>query len=131
MLNGYFKKRRIKRFANKLPRELRRLYGKYEFYTKGQVDRAVKNRFRVGSFGGVAVTDVCYAYAMFCSPEEFERIHDETGEICNYESMREEISETCFSGSSGFSVGDLSTYSSGAFSGDGSSGFSGSDGGGD
>ena len=86
------------------------------------MDTAITRR-KVGNTG-VAVTGSCYAYAMFCSPKEFKRIHDEAGEVCDYNSMRIEISSVVFGNASEFSVSSLyAEASSGFFSGvDGSEG---------
>ena len=109
MFANFFKKRRIKQYARKLPAELTALYGKQPYYSKGQVDRALTRQHLNRSNNGT-ISDNCYAYAMYCSPQEFQRIHDEAGESCNYDEMRTEIAQTCFSSTDSFSFTDVDTY---------------------
>jgi hypothetical protein len=108
MFANFFKKRRIKQYARKLPAELTALYGQQPYYSKGQVDRALtRQRLNRNDSG---ISDNGYAYAMYCSPQEFQRIHDETGESGNYDAMRAEIAQTCFSSTDSFSFTDVDTY---------------------
>ncbi|NOY71934.1 MAG: hypothetical protein GXP14_06090 [Gammaproteobacteria bacterium] len=137
MFQNFFKKRKIKKYAKKLPQDLKENYFYQKYYSKEQVDASLKRR-RLGGRGAVfAVTDNCYAYAMYCSPEEFNEIHEGNGEACDYEAMRSEISDTMFNGASNFSFSTLliasviSEYSSFDGLGGSDSGYSGSDGGGD
>jgi hypothetical protein len=128
MFANFFKKRRIKQYARKLPAELTVLYGQQPYYSKVQVDRALtRQRLNRNASG---ISDNCYAYAMYCSPQEFQRIHDEAGENCNYDTMRAEITETCFSGADDFSFTDVDSYATESSSDSGDSG-SGDSGGGD
>ena len=112
MFQSFFKKRKIKKYAKKLPQDLKENYLYQKHYSKEQVDASLKRKRLIGGGGGVAVTDHCYAYAMFCSPEEFNEIHEGTGEACDYASMRNEISDTMFSGASDFSFSTLLVASS-------------------
>ena len=127
MFQSFFRKRKIKKYAKNLPQDLKENYAYQEHYTKEQVDASLKRKRLVGG-GGVAVTDICYAYAMFCSPEEFNDIHEGTGEICDYESMRSDVSDTLFNSASDFSFSTFLVNSSdtdaSSFSGTGSSSFS-------
>jgi hypothetical protein len=141
MFQSFFNKRKIKKYAKNLPQDLKENYAYQKHYSKEQVDASLKRKRLVGG-GGVAVTDNCYAYAMFCSPEEFNDIHEGTGETCDYESMRSDVSDTIFNSASDFSFStflvnsgdpDASSFSgsgSSSFSDSGDSGYSGSDGGG-
>ena len=134
MLKNFKRRRKIKGFAKKLPSELKKLYGRSEYYSKGQVDRAIRNKFSKFTTGGVVVSDVCYAYAMFCTPKEFKEIHEATGESCDYMELREEVSEVCFENANDFSFSDLDSLSSNDssfFSGGDSGGFGDSGGGSD
>jgi hypothetical protein len=36
---------------------------------------------------GLSTVDICYAYAMFCTPTDFAAYHAEIGEHCDYASM--------------------------------------------
>ncbi len=136
MFQKFFKNRKIKKYVMKLPQDLKANYGFQKYYSKAQVDAAIKRK-KIGNNTGVAITDNCYAYAMYCSPEEFKVIHDHAGENCNYESMRDDISSIVFSGAAGFSFSTLLVESSisdfggvGGLGGGGSSSFGGGDGGG-
>jgi len=70
----------------------------------------------MGNSGGIVVTDNCYAYAMYCSPEELKDIHDKAGEVCDYGEMRGEVSDTLFNGVSDFSYSSLLVESSNSVS---------------
>src|SRR4030095_617662 len=39
---------------------------------------------------GLSLSDLCYAYAMFCTPGDFAAHHAETGEHCDYAAMHAE-----------------------------------------
>lgn len=106
MFKEFFKKQKIKKYAKKLPQDLKENYAYQKHYSKEQVDAALKRKRLVGG-GGIAVTDNCYAYAMYCSSKEFNDIHENLAETCNYESMRGEISNTVFNNSEDFSFSTL------------------------
>ncbi|MGB1238475.1 MAG: DUF6559 family protein [Pseudomonadales bacterium] len=92
MLAGFFRRRRIKKLARKLPLVLKKDIGKRKYYSQQQVDQVLrKKRFsrRDNSAAGN-----CPAYAMYCSPSEFERIHREAGEHCDFSELRAEIATT-------------------------------------
>lgn len=145
MFESYFKKRKIRKYARKLPYDLKLMYGYKEYYAKAEVDAAIKRK-KIDNNAGVVIGDSCYAYAMYCSPEEFKAIHDEAGENCDYGAMRSEISHTLFNGQYDFTFTTLladstssstnSTSDSGnssfgsGFGGSDSGGFGGGDGGG-
>lgn len=120
MFDTYLKKRNIKNYVKKL-------YGKNQHYTKAKVDKAIRET-------RCSTSDACYAYAIFVSSGEFDRIHRVNGEHCDYDTMRQEICNICFKGESSFSATELvdNAYSeSGFFSGfGGDAGFSGGDAGG-
>lgn len=135
MLQSFLKKRKIKKYARKLPQDLKVEYGYKQYYSKTEVDSVIKRK-KIGNSSGV-VTDNCYAYAMYCSPEEFKEIHDNAGENCDYGAMRSDVSETLFNGASDFSFSTLLVESSnsdpssiGGFGGGDSGGFGGGDSGG-
>jgi len=138
MFQNYFKKRKIKKFATILPPALKSRYGYQEHYTKKQVDTIIKQK-KLSKHVSVTNTPIaggenCYAYAMFCSPEEFQQIHATIGEVYDYHAMRSEVSTTCFGEDVSFSFNTLLTEanlansSGNGFSSDGGSGFN--DGGG-
>lgn len=128
MFQNFFKKRKIKKYARKLPQDLKENYLYQKYYSKEPVDASIKRK-RIGA----AVTDNCYAYAMHCSHKEFDDIHEDTRETCDYEAMRGEISDTMFNGASDFLFSTLLVESANAESSSvvisSDSSFGGSDGG--
>ena len=106
MFERFFRKRKIKKYAKQLPLELKRVYGYKKFYSKVQVDKIIKSK-NIGNGNSISITDYCYAYAMFCSPKEFKDIHSKTGENCDYDSMRVDISNCLFHGAAGFTMATL------------------------
>jgi len=115
MFQSFFRKRKIIKYARKLPPDLKAIYGYQKHYSKSQVDAAIKRK-KIGNSGGASVTDNCYAYAMYCSPKEFKEIHDKAQENCDYDAMRTDISNTLFNGASSFSFSTLLVESSSAVS---------------
>jgi len=115
MFQSFFRKRKIKKYARKLPHDLKTIYGYQKHYSKSQVDAAIKRK-KIGNSGGASVTDNCYAYAMYCSPKEFKEIHDKAQENCDYDVMRTDISNTLFNDVSNFSFSTLLVESSSATS---------------
>lgn len=122
MFANFFKKRRIRQYARKLPDELKALYGQQNHYSKAQVDRALTRKgFRKqDTTASTSTSDYCYAYAMYCSHDEFDRIHAEAGEHCDYGTMRTDISQTCFSSTDDFTFRDVETYAADSSSDSGS-----------
>ena len=55
---------------------------------------------------GLPIADICYAYAMYCTPRDFDSHHAATGEHCDYATM---LAETMSFGT-GSSHGDSSTH---------------------
>ncbi|MDP2635569.1 MULTISPECIES: DUF6559 family protein [Pseudoalteromonas] len=136
MFQGFFKRRKIKKYARSLPLVLKAQYGYKKYYTQAQVDSVIKRK-RIGNHSSTDVIDNCYAYAMYCSPAEFKNIYDSAGESCDYIAMRSDVSDTLFNGVSDFSFATLlaessnsALSSSGSFGG-GDGGTDGGGGGGD
>lgn len=131
MFKHFFKKRRIKKYAKKLPLELKAQYGHKKYYTKGQVDTALKRKrlYRTDESGGNA-----YAYVMYCSKKDYHEIQNHTGCEGDYNAMRIEIADTLFNNTSDFSFSNLyvdaTTPSSSSTFSDSSGGFGGGDSGG-
>jgi hypothetical protein len=67
---------------------------------------------------------------MFMSQKEFEAIHRELGETCDYQVMRQEVAELHFSGDSTFSAPDLMAHADSFGPGDSGSGSGAGDSGG-
>ncbi|ESP91492.1 DUF6559 family protein [Pseudoalteromonas luteoviolacea] len=114
-LAKYKKKRAIRSYILRLGKDLSRRYGKSKTYTAGQVEKTVHDE-------GYNWRHICYAHALYTSMKQFNKWHDERGESCDYNEMREEVSDTFFGG-------DISYIESGSFC-DDSAGGSGGDGGG-
>lgn len=89
---GIRKKRAIKSYINSLGRDLAKRYGKAKEYTPGQVVKTVHDC-------GYNWRHICYAHALYVSHKHFDKWHEEQGENCDYLAMREEISQSHFSGS--------------------------------
>jgi Family of unknown function (DUF6559) len=121
LFENYRKRRAIKKIARKLPPYLRRSYGKSKQYSPGQVRTAMDQT-------GCNVTCIYFGYAMFCSVGDFNQVHADMGEQCDYEAMHQEVADICFSGDTNFGTSDLTSYSSDSGGGLFDSGF---DGGGD
>lgn len=123
-ISNYRRRRNIKKYARKLGPLLKRRYGRSRFYSAKQIRTTVHS-------AGLPVQPICYGYAMFMDREDFDILHRELGETCNYDAMRQEIGEVCFSGNGQFSSSDVVTYGEASHSGgfDGG-GFGSSDGGG-
>ena len=53
---------------------------------------------------------ICYGFALFLDRADFDRVHEERGEVCDYDAMRQDIADTCFSSDATFSTEDALTY---------------------
>ena len=126
MFAHFFKKRKIKKYARLLPRDLKQHYGKQEFYTKGQVDASLKRK-RLARGHGWPVGNHCYCYAMYLNRDEFDAIQQHSSEACDYGSMRLEIGGSLFHGASDFCFDNLLSEANSANVGSGGSGWGGSD----
>ncbi len=105
MLGKFLRKRKIKKFAKKLPLVLQEMYGNQKYYTQAQVDSAIKRKKL--DWNTTSIAYYCYAYAMYCSRDEFNRIHDEAGEKCNYQEMRQDVCDTFSFSSNDFPFSSL------------------------
>ncbi len=113
---NYLKRRAIKKIARKLRLFLRRTYGQSKKYTSGQVRTAVERT-------GCNMAYACFGYAMFCSRDDFNQVHAEMGEPCDYDFMHQEVADVCFRGNTDFETSDLGSFSSGYGNGDVGGGF--------
>ncbi len=113
-----------KAVARKLPRILKKKYGRHKRYSKEQIDTAC---FIVGI--ECAYTD--YAYAMYTSRPVFNKIRQED---TDYDTLRNEIADSYFEGNSGFTIHDAldgASHDGGFFGGSDSIDSGGTDSGGD
>ncbi|MGF1686149.1 hypothetical protein L4C36_05565 [Photobacterium japonica] len=112
MLSAYLKKRKLRRYAKLLTVELKQTVGYRKYYTQAQVDAALKKTRLVKTDASPMVRDH-YAYAMYCSPNEFDRIHAKgTCDACNYDRMRVDIAECVLDGQQDFTTATLTNYAS-------------------
>lgn len=102
--------RAIKKIAKRMPAVLVSSYGYSETYTSGQVGTALEKT-------GCNPDYVDHAYAMFCDESTF---NEASGG--NYESLHQEVADTCFGGNNGFGFSDATSFSSGFGGGDGGGG---------
>lgn len=98
------RRRAIKRYAKKLGPVLKKRYGKSKHYTQGQIQTAVTKR-------RLSHNHISYAYAMYMDKPSFNKLHEELGKECDYDSMRNDIGNLCFSGDSNFTSSDAISYS--------------------
>ncbi|WP_425597825.1 DUF6559 family protein [Vibrio nereis] len=126
MFSGFFKNIKIKRFAKKLPADLKKRYGKKRYYSRLQVDRAIRRQRLRRSNQNLSTNDY-YAYAMYCSPQEFARICRSADVGCDYSQMRRDISQVVFAVQSDFSFTALESESNTGSNCDSGGGLGGSD----
>ena len=81
-----------KNIARKLPRILKKNYGRHKQYTKAQIDRAC-------SSAKIPVAYNQYAHAMYMSRERFR---ENCGDEATYDSLRSEMAESFYDGNTGF-----------------------------
>ena len=93
LVTSFQKKRAIKNYIQRLGKDLAKRYGRGKSYTSGQVVKTVQDE-------NYNWRHICYAHAMYTSFEHFQQWHEEQGEVCNYNSMREEITDNYFGGNS-------------------------------
>jgi hypothetical protein len=126
MLEGARKWIAIRRYAKSLGPELRKRYGRAQYYTPAQVKRVAEER-------RYNMDLLCYALCMYCGRTEFDTYHRATGEPCDYDAMRGEVAERFFGGDASFTALDVVDASSSWSDSGGAadSGSSGDGGGGD
>ena len=101
-----FKRRRaIKSYIKDLPRLLAKDYGRSKTYTPKQVKRTIEH-------AGLPIVDSCFTIAMFSTRSEFDKYHEEIGEICDYQAMRCDVANNHFNGNAGFETSDINSVSS-------------------
>ena len=117
-------KRRAQRsYIQKLGPLMRKRYGRSRYYTVAQVQKTVE-------VSGLNPNYICYGLSEYCSEDDFNTYHQNTGESCDYHEMRSEMATSWSVGHSGGSYCD-SLESQDSFGHDhGGSGHSGDGGGG-
>jgi uncharacterized membrane protein YgcG len=77
----------VQKYVKHVGPELRNRYGNQPKYTPAQVKQTVRA-------SGYSSQDDCYAFALYCSEDDFVEYHRSIGESCDYNSMRSEISDS-------------------------------------
>ncbi len=86
MLAAIKKRQAIRDYRDKLGPHLRKRHGKRDRYSTEQV--------RHGAYElGLPLDPLCYAYVMYCSPEDFRAHHEAVGESCDYDAMNAEVAD--------------------------------------
>jgi cysteine synthase len=73
--------------------ELVRTHGKKRYYSRRQVKTAAEQT-------GYSVDWHCWAYSLYISPGDFDAHHRASGETCDYEAMRAEMTAAVTDGAS-------------------------------
>ncbi len=68
----------IKKYARKLGPLLARRYGKSNTYTAGQIKKTAEH-------ARLPLAYICYGYAMYIGEDDFDILHRELGQSCDYE----------------------------------------------
>ncbi len=77
----------VQKYVKHVGPELRKRYGNQRRYTPAQVKETV-------NASGSSSRDDCYAFALYCSEDDFVDYHRSIGESCDYNSMRSEMSDS-------------------------------------
>jgi len=123
---GMFNKNSITKIAKALPPALIEAHEKQHFYSAEEVESVFKAELKFDH-------NIEYAFAMFCSQQDFEQLNTES----TYSDLRTDVSKKCFSSWPRFNFDSFLDYSrnatmggGGAFGGDGGGGDGGCGGGG-
>ena len=73
-----------KKFVGAVGQRLVQKHGKKKHYKPEDVRSATID-------AGFPIDFVCWAYCMFCSPDDFKTIHEANGEDCDYVDMKTEL----------------------------------------
>jgi hypothetical protein len=73
-----------KAFIGAVGKELVRTHGKKKYYKPPEIRRAAEHH-------GYPIDIHCWAYCFFCTPEDFNALHDAAGEVCDYFAMKTEL----------------------------------------
>lgn len=91
------KKQAVASYITKLGPALQEKYGKQEHYSPTQIRETALQQ-------ALSIDYLCWAYVIFASMPNFERIHTSAGEVCDYSAMHSLVGETFFSGNASFDV---------------------------
>ncbi|HQR07306.1 MAG TPA: hypothetical protein PLN21_10820 [Gemmatales bacterium] len=94
------KKKAVASYITRLGPELKKKYGKREHYTPEQIRETALHH-------ALSIDYLCWAYVIYASMPDFERIHTTAGEVCDYSGMHNLVGETFFSGNLDFDVSSV------------------------
>jgi|GEM_PF-1778405 len=97
------RRRAIKKYAKKLGPTLKKNYGRSKYYSPGQIKTAATK-------AKLSISHIDVGYAMYLEKNKFETLHQELGKQCNYDDIRTEIGNLCFSGDNTFTTSDTMSY---------------------
>ncbi len=89
------KKVAIRSYLKKLPKLLQSDYRKKPPYTPKQVRSTIERN-------GLDSAYVCFALAIYSPHDQFDQYHEEIGESCDYEELRQVIADWFFGGDTAF-----------------------------
>lgn len=78
--------------ARAVGEDLARNYGKKRYYSVGEVKEANRRQ-------GISLDVGCWSHAMFNSHEDFDHLHRQMGEACDYVAMKAEMLSSVSNGS--------------------------------
>ena len=81
----------IKAIATALPKELLNKFGKKAFYSSEEVDDVFFKVFEKNE-------NIQFAYAMFCSPQDYKNLAQAMAFSSSYSQLRLEVADKCFEG---------------------------------
>lgn len=102
-IEGLFRRQGIKTYARALGPLLQKRYGRRDAYSAKQI-------LKTSEEARLPPAYICYGLALFLFRDDFDRVHEERGELCDYDAMRQDIADACFDGDTNFSTDDAVTY---------------------
>jgi len=100
LINLIKKRTTLKSYARKLPLFLKQKYGKHKRYSEEEIRTSIQQAGFDHSF-------IEYAYAMFMSRTEFERLNHKNKDLEDYDTLRKKIAKSFFGGNASFSIHDV------------------------
>lgn len=94
------KKQAVASYITKLGPALQDKYGKQDHYTPDQIRETALQQ-------ALSIDYVCWAYVLYASVDDFNRIHTAAGEVCDYTAMHSLVGDTFFGGISDFDVSSV------------------------
>lgn len=93
------KKEAVRTYLNTLGPKLRARYGR-KAYTPQQVHATAREN-------ALDVDYVCFAYMLYCAPDDFAALHAAAGEVCDAAAMRAAVADAFFAGNAAFDAVEL------------------------